>query len=727
MSLQVGEPQLDDYKRGAFLEKATRFSKEKESEVPGPGTYDVEPKKKVIRPHGVQPKPRAESQNLSDRYAILQRKVEDLERVHNDGKKAHHAEVERLKAELVRSQKSNAEHVDRQEKQKKQIDALDARIHDLKKAAAADQAELKDQRVKLRMSEHERTQLVTKLGETGELKKSLHSLESKRREELRERDRRIAELEKLLAEEKKRKEAAEVKVQDLKGKGDEEVHAARAAVQKLEVDLASAQGDAKGAQDALASLQEVAENQEEDLVAQLEQHRILVGQVAEEYGRLARSTVATSTHTTLRHQHAASQLQLIRLERKLAVSKDQLEEVVSMARTLKEQNALLTAKMQDLEVEIDFYRFAATETISAPSSEDYSAPLRAAMESIEAERTEAQAEIQSLDTQTAKLSSEFYRLTCEQLIIEYTEADDLLKREKQVSQQHSTSLASALASHEAIAARLESIQDEKAALDGQLKAATELADSLNVSSESMARRVAEADATIAEAALRNEVALKKERDTVRRLTETVQKNRMAEDALRAENDQFVILCSLPSSMRPTFNFGRLTAELTDAERYQEAYYSLSDEVGSLVARNQLAEEEAQKLSKFNAEIIGHKNPAQRIMYVDRIRRELAETKHKLVMLGREQEAAMAVNDDLQHELEMYKSVMVPADNKPRTAITRVSRPALVNLTRSLNTNSLASSAASGGKKEHGSAENVGVPRIHVMESIPGDMTIDEIM
>jgi hypothetical protein len=68
-------------------------------------------------------------------------------------------------------------------------------------------------------------------------------------------------------------------------------------------------------------------------------------------------------------------------------------------------------------------------------------------------------------------------------------------------------------------------------------------------------------------------------------------------------------------------------ELTDAERYQEAYYSLSDEVGSLVARNQLAEEEAQRLSKFNAEILSHNNPAQRIMYVDRIRRELAETKH----------------------------------------------------------------------------------------------------
>jgi hypothetical protein len=76
----------------------------------------------------------------------------------------------------------------------------------------------------------------------------------------------------------------------------------------------------------------------------------------------------------------------------------------------------------------------------------------------------------------------------------------------------------------------------------------------------------------------------------------------------------------------------LTTELTNAERYQEAYYSLSDEVASLLTRNQIAEEEANRISKFNAEILGHNNPAQRIMYVDRIRRELAEAKHVSFLL-----------------------------------------------------------------------------------------------
>jgi len=71
---------------------------------------------------------------------------------------------------------------------------------------------------------------------------------------------------------------------------------------------------------------------------------------------------------------------------------------------------------------------------------------------------------------------------------------------------------------------------------------------------------------------------------------------------------------------------RLTTELANAEGYQDAYSQLYEQIGLLIARNQLAEEEAERISKFNAQILGHNNPAQRIMYVDRIRTELAEAK-----------------------------------------------------------------------------------------------------
>lgn len=71
---------------------------------------------------------------------------------------------------------------------------------------------------------------------------------------------------------------------------------------------------------------------------------------------------------------------------------------------------------------------------------------------------------------------------------------------------------------------------------------------------------------------------------------------------------------------------RLVEDLEEADRYREAYNNLIQEVDALIARNALAEEEAHRLSRFNAEILGHNNPAQRIVYVDKIRRELHETK-----------------------------------------------------------------------------------------------------
>lgn len=71
---------------------------------------------------------------------------------------------------------------------------------------------------------------------------------------------------------------------------------------------------------------------------------------------------------------------------------------------------------------------------------------------------------------------------------------------------------------------------------------------------------------------------------------------------------------------------RLSDGIADADIYQEAYESIAEEMRNLVARNTLAEEEADRLSKFNAEILGHRNPVQRVCYVDKIRRELAETK-----------------------------------------------------------------------------------------------------
>jgi len=182
--------------------------------------------------------------------------------------------------------------------------------------------------------------------------------------------------------------------------------------------------------------------------------------------------------------------------------------------------------------------------------------------------------------------------------------------------------------------------------------------------------------------------LKRERDVTSRLQTTVQKCKMAEDALRAEIDQ-------------------LLEGAADADVYREAYERIAEEMRSLVARNALAEADAERLSKFNAEILGHRNPAQRVCYIDRVRRELAETKQRLLVSTRDAEVAADERDALKNELCLYKSIAVPFDGKPRTNITRVRRIPLTVL----NNNS----------------KNESPTTVDMLKYVPdGDMTIDEL-
>jgi hypothetical protein len=97
------------------------------------------------------------------------------------------------------------------------------------------------------------------------------------------------------------------------------------------------------------------------------------------------------------------------------------------------------------------------------------------------------------------------------------------------------------------------------------------------------------------------------------------------------------------------------------------------------------------------------------------------------MLTRERENVVADNEDLQHELGMYKSVMVPIEHRPRTNITRVARVPFVNLTQSLNTGSLNTSGVQSQKGHVDTSKMDGVIRVQSLETVPGDMTLDEIM
>ena len=94
------------------------------------------------------------------------------------------------------------------------------------------------------------------------------------------------------------------------------------------------------------------------------------------------------------------------------------------------------------------------------------------------------------------------------------------------------------------------------------------------------------------------------------------------------------------------------------------------------------------------------------------------------MLTRDRDEVVNNNEELQQELKMYKSVMVPNESKPRTNVTRVARTALAsrNLNVSVTRNTSVAKAFS---TSTGIAKST--QQTPHLDAIPGDMTLDEIM
>jgi chromosome segregation ATPase len=468
------------------------------------------------------------------------------------------------------------------------------------------------------MSEHERGQMAGKQGEVGETKKALQALELKRREELRERDKKIVDMEKALAGEKKRREGVEARLAEIKGKGDGEVQEVKMRAKELEELAEEARGEVKEVKAELAALEVESSDERERLVVQLEQNRELLARVAEEYGRLASSSVQLAKHSRVKRDRAALEIQVLRLERKLANAEGQVVELVSLLRHTKEENMFLRECLRAAEEEAEW----CWDNLKKDQPETRHT-MDLDMASIEEEIRDAASRIKDARAHGSESSCETYRLTSEALLFHYSVLDKEICTRETREGTLSNDLLDAHAARDAAISDLEAIRAEHGTAQQRIaEMAVALAES-GAKVELLRGTLDEVEARVREEGSETKAELKREREIAQKLAAKVQQNKVAEDTLRAEIEQYVFL---KCSFIVLIETHRLTAELTEAERYQTAYYRLVDEVGELVARNALAEDEADKLSRFNAEILGHNNPAQRIMYVDRIRKELAETK-----------------------------------------------------------------------------------------------------
>lgn len=379
-----------------------------------------------------------------------------------------------------------------------------------------------------------------KQGDVGETKKALQALESRRRDEVRDKDRKIVELEKALAGEKKKREGSDGKLKEVTEKSNEEAQKLRQASQELQLQLDEARKEAQKAQSSLAAMKGHSGDKEEQLVTQLEQCRSLMARVADEYGRLASVTVPVHVHSHLKQNHAALELRTLRLERKLTNSEAQVVELANLIRQTEERSEQLGAELRDAQVAVAFYSQVLSDggVLHQPSLDR---GLEDEILGITQVLHDSEIQVRDVNEAYHRLLHRWYQSECNQLLLSCSIADRAVLQEQQTVQRQTVELAGAVAARDSLMSQLDSLRGEMEATQQQYIAANSALADARLDNATLTQKVGELEENIRVKSAHHKEALRKEKETAQRLTATTQMTKMSEEGLRAEVEQLVPL------------------------------------------------------------------------------------------------------------------------------------------------------------------------------------------
>ena len=392
-----------------------------------------------------------------------------------------------------------------------------------------DQADLKDLRHKLRLLESELDKLISKQPELVQAKKSLSLLESKRKDELKERDRRIADLEKQLLSATKVKDLFETKLIDAKRISDQQLSSTRS---ELETLLEQTRSESSLAKEELKNLIATTASREEIIFKQLEDHRRLLDRAVQEYAYLASRSVSSTDHRRLKYDHSVLQLRQLRLERKLSNAEGQVIELTYLIRQAKEENLQSGQALSDALDEISILRSTAPEHDNDPV-----VSLDTIFDSIHSNIVTERVELAKIDASTHELLTDYYQSRCADLCLAFSIIDKELKEIQVTAGRLVIDLASAMTDNETITSQLESLQKEHTTQEERAKLVLVTTNDLKAATASLEAQVAEMQQKLDNDHSSHVINVKKERDTIQRLNMTIQKSRMVEESLREEIDE----------------------------------------------------------------------------------------------------------------------------------------------------------------------------------------------
>ncbi|KZT57765.1 hypothetical protein CALCODRAFT_270375 [Calocera cornea HHB12733] len=624
------------------------------------------------------------------KYNALQRRLEELEKLHAESKSKCRKQNGSLESDLEQARALVAENQKELDRMRHHQEEEERRIQDLKKAHAMAEKDNQELRSKLQAlqstaaaaqsSQTELKQLEDNVRslearhakEISELHTKLHTQEStiaRSKQEARDRDTESRKTSSQLCEaEAKLKQATEeLEEERRKRRTDEDLHKGKengkirtyeARIQVLQKELADVRARGSNTQRMVDEERSKAASEREALHSQLAHVRQVMATVAEQYGSLAAVMQKHRCQASL--DRTIAEATRIKLESIVASRESTIRHLAGALRMQDEAAVSLIAGLNDyasLVRGVLHQRSNPVEVITVPSSSvsfetDFTPDLAWRDELLQLQ-DQVQHELEDLRCFDKGWWEDGYNRNSSRLYEVESESDVAGMQLSEAKEAH-LSAQSALAAAEA---RLAAADQSVTSLTAQV---TQLESNMAKLEDERMRIQSGYHADM------NKLAdqLNSEKAYAAQITLELAHGKAREAALAVDVDN-------------------LQDTLSNVERYKSEYQALLAEVKIILSRNALAEDEAERLSRFNAEILGHQNPMQKILYVDKIRREMADVKQKLIVSTLERDAAEDARRKLQDELATYKAVDIPLDAKPRSTMTRVARVPFA--ARSVNT------------------------------------------
>jgi chromosome segregation ATPase len=428
------------------------------------------------------------------------------------------------------------------DKLKKQVDAQDTKVQDFRKGTLTDQTEIKDLRSKLRVAEAERVGLQTKYNEAVRTKQTVDSTNAARRDELKERDKRILELERVLGQEKQRREDVESRLRDTVCAKTEEGRRRSGESAKVRTQLEQAEAETAKVRAERDADRRHGEAQREELVAQLEALRDMLLQAATHYGKLVSETVSKTAHDELRREHDALRFHTFRLERKLSNTEAQVAELASLIRQTQDANDLLADELRAAEEDKIWYK-TALEDLWADHRNDRADSISIytllvdTLATAQKEHLFSMLEIQHGLSSGERRSARFYAGLNAELVVSCATMRVDLDAELLVSQTQTVELQTTKAVLDATTTDLHATRTELESTRKQLEETSSSLSAAKAREVALVQELKEARSQNKEQTAAHKQALQMEKETASKLAASLQQSKFAEDELRTEINQ----------------------------------------------------------------------------------------------------------------------------------------------------------------------------------------------